>query len=432
MMKFYESLLEKQNKENLFLIWDAKQMTYGEAEHFISHLSDKLSSHHIEKTVVGIHVDDPFLQILSFLAVEKAGAIPLLIHEYLEGETLEHFISEREIHFLLSEKGEEVIPSLHIQKYKEGTKEGNLFAVLSSGSSGIAKILFRTKESWIDFFSIQNKLFHVKEESVLFVQGSLAFTGNFNMVMGFLNEGATLVGSSKLLPKSWLKLIEEQKVTHIYMIPSKLSPLVRQKGSAASVTHILSGSELMTERILRNAEKVFPSGEMILYYGASELSYVSYIQGKDIRKYPDAVGKPFPGVKVSIENDMIYVDTPYRAEGVPAHHTCYDLGSTDEEGRIHYLGRREDVYNIKGNHVSRQKVLSHLLIVEGVWEAELLLKGGKLTAFIVGDEGLTAKKMNQQLKALYPFELPDRYVFLKEIPKMSTGKTNKKILLSME
>ena len=49
---------------------------------------------------------------------------------------------------------------------------------MTSGTTGQAKVLFRTFNSWAGFFDEQNRVFGVTENSCMFAQGSLAFTGN--------------------------------------------------------------------------------------------------------------------------------------------------------------------------------------------------------------------------------------------------------------
>lgn len=57
---------------------------------------------------------------------------------------------------------------------------------MTSGTTGRAKVLFRTYESWAGFFEEQNRVFGVTPDSCMFAQGSLAFTGNLNLYMGAL------------------------------------------------------------------------------------------------------------------------------------------------------------------------------------------------------------------------------------------------------
>ena len=420
------------------LLWNGKPMSYQEVAEIVEGIADQLRPLSVKGKVLGIRLSDPKAQLFYFLAAEQVGAVPLLLHEYLRAEELVSLWQQRPLDGILSDEPFAGIAwnkvgnfYFHSDRKGEGRKG---FAVLSSGSSGLPKVFFRRDESWSDFFPVQNGIFHIDHDSKLYCQGSMAFTGNLNMVMAFLYEGATIVGTSRLFPKTWMKEIQEKRVTHVYMIPSKLSALCRVKGEADQVSHVLTGSQLMTEKLLSGLERHFPKSRTILYYGASEMSYVSYIEGKDIRKRPDSVGRPFPGIHISIDQGNIMVRTPYAIEGAPQPVTCHDLGRIDEEGYLHFLGRKEDVYHVKGNHVSKQKVLSHLLMLPGIEEAELVGEkqpngDDRIVACLVGDPSVGNTAILHGLEEkLQSWELPSRILWLTQIPRTSTGKTDKKRL----
>jgi long-chain acyl-CoA synthetase len=442
-MRLVDYLLRygREKEDKPFLSLDGRTLTYGDALKEAAKTGELLKKESVSGRVIGIYADEPEQQILYFLASEYSGAVPLLIHEYLKGDSLRQLLSERPIDFFLSprpynEKSRALTDGLYINRLRENGEKKSGFAVLTSGSTGLPEIYFRRDESWTDFFPVQNRIFNVNGDSVLYLQGSMAFTGNFNMAAAFLAEGAEIAGMSRLLPRRWLEGIRECKATHVYMIPSKLAALSRVKGSAEGVQYILTGSQLMTEKTISGLARVLPGAQTILYYGASELSYVSYIEGDRIREKPDSVGKPFPNVHVTFQNGEIYVDCPYMVEGISAPYTCHDLGYMDEEGDIHFLGRREDVYNIRGNHVSRQKVLSHLLMVPGVEDAEIMAHGSdeekKLFAFVSGADLPSDSAIIRELgKKLLKWEIPKTFIRLPSIPRTSTGKTDRKKLTQL-
>ena len=442
-MKLYEYLIDYGIKEedHLFYRDDDSILTYGEALHEARELADFLLDREARGKVAAFYGDDPKDQLLFFLAAEMVGARPLLLHEYLKEGDVAELLAKRPIDFFLSRRD---FPSLSLQEDGDfyirdlGNRGGGAgdFGVLTSGSSGLPKVLFRRDESWSDFFPLQNGIFEVNRDSRLFVQGSLAFTGNLNMVMGFLAAGASIHLSKHLLPRTWMKRIQEEGISHVYMIPSKLSPLSKSRGIAEGLAYILTGSQLMTSALCHRLMDRFPKARVILYYGASELSYVSYIEGQDILEKPDDVGRPFPGIAVSIKDGEILVDTPYGVEGISRPFTCHDLGRIDGEGDLHFLGRREDVYHIKGNHVPKQKVLAHLLMEEGVEEAEILAEkrdngDDRMTAFLVGSRREPAELVRSLSSRLSPWEIPSRFIYVDSIPRTSTGKTDREKLAEL-
>ena len=82
------------------------------------------------------------------------------------------------------------------------------------------------------------------------------------------------------------------------------------------------------------------------------------------------------------------------------------------------------MYHVQGNHVSRQKVLSSLLMVDGVEDAEVTaLKqtngDDTLIAFLTGQ----VMERKQLVK-----NLSSRFMVLPAIPRTSTGKADRKKL----
>lgn len=440
-MHLYDDLRHwaEKSPEQIFLLWRGKALSYSEAYSRVCAIAASLSPWRGQ--VLGLRFSDPPSQVLYFLGSMMAGAVPVLLHEYLKEEDIAALLKERPIGGLLSDtcfEGLKMQPAGEFWQL-EGNETGACadFGVLTSGTSGLAKVLFRKEASWRDFFPVQNDIFHINRQAVLYLSGSMAFTGNLNMLMAFLYAGATIAGTEAVQPKTWMKDIGRAQATHVYMIPSKLSALCRVRGEATSVTHILTGSQLMTKRLLDALTRHFTMSHTILYYGASELSYVSYIEGKDILIHPNAVGHPFPGISISIRDEEIYVDTPYAVEGTSHPLTCHDMGRLDEEGMLYFLGRREDQYHIKGNHVSRQKVLSHLLMLPCVEEAEVIGEkqangDDRLIAFLSGEMPASEAALLRLLaEKLRPWEIPHRILRVASIPKTSTGKTDRKRLLAM-
>lgn len=441
-MKFSDYLFRyaEEKGDSLLFSCDDRKMTYGEGAEEIKKRSYFLKKIQVKGKVTALYFTDPAEQLLYFLSVQAAGGIPVLVHEYLKEEDIHLLLKERPIDLFISDKE---FPSLSMKKenslyVRENGNHGENgdFGVLTSGSTGIPKIFFRRGESWSDFFPLQNRIFEVDGKARLFLHGSLAFTGNLNMAMAFLAEGSSLYCTSRLLPKAWLQTIKNEEITHAYLIPSKLSPLSKVKVISESLKYILTGSQLMTAVLFHRLEKVFPHSRIILYYGASELSYISYIEGNEILQAPDSVGKPFPGISISIRNEEIWVDTPYGVEGIDRPYTCHDLGRMDEMGHLHFLGRREDMYHIQGNHVARQKVLAHLLMIPGIEEAEILSikkENGddSICAFLSGNVPDGTGLVHILSENLHPWEIPSRFVKVPAIPRTSTGKTDRKKLLSL-
>ncbi len=304
--------------------------------------------------------------------------------------------------------------------------------VMTSGTTGAPKVLFRSFDSWAGFFDEQNRVFKITENSCMFAQGSLAFTGNLNLYMGVLYAGACIAAADKFRPRLWQDMIARNNCDVVYLIPAKLRLLARScRGRLDCVKSIIAGSQGFDRKDLAAVQGVMPNALMTLYYGASELNYISYITGAEMTEDRTIIGRPFKGVGISIKDGKIYIDTPYHVIGKPRPCTLGDCGSIDEKGLLHFLGRSDEMYNINGLKISGVKVTGALLDCDGVEDAAVLPVTGEedfLAAFVAG-AGLGKTALVQMLRGrLTEHEIPKRFIFMDELPKNESGKTDIKKL----
>ena len=306
----------------------------------------------------------------------------------------------------------------------------NIFAVTTSGSTGTPKILRRTFESWADFFPTQNRIFRVDETTKLFMHGNLNFTGNLNAFLATLDAGGTIVTTEKFFPRRWLELVRD--ATAIYLVPTKLV-LLTTGAPLENIRSIFTGSQVLTKAQSLSLMKKFPAAEIFLYYGASELSFVTYKKiSADNAGDVQNLGKPFDGVKIFIRDGLIYVDTKLSVLGVENPCTVGDAGFVDENGDLIFRGRGEDFINRGGVKIFASAVENKLLTIDGVTAAAVtkipdVTRGENFVAFVVGNVN---KKIIRQ--ALSPAELPREIIFVDELPLNSAGKVDKKLLESID
>ena len=178
-------------------------------------------------------------------------------------------------------------------------------------------------------------------------------------------------------------------------------------------------------------ELIVPKGRRASHLVLEDGSKVWVNSGSTFR-FPTTFEKNKREVYVDGE---IYIDTKFHVDGVKCPATLGDCGSIDGNGMLHFLGRRDDMYNINGIKVSGLKVESALLDCGGVEDAAALAEksGGKdlLTVFVVG-RGLNKTGLLQKLHGkLTEHELPKRIIFIDALPKNESGKTDRKKLQTM-
>lgn len=302
----------------------------------------------------------------------------------------------------------------------------NVFEVATSGSTSAPKILRRTFESWNNFFPTQNKIFRVDENSKLFMHGSLDFTGNLNALMSILHAGGSIITTDKFAPKTWLELIDN--ATTIYLVPTKLALLATGQ-PLHNIRSIFTGSHVLTEAQSLALMKKFPSAEIFLYYGASELSFITYKKiSADNAAEVRNLGKAFNGVKIFVRDGLIYVDTPYRVNGFENPGTVGDMGYFNERGELIFLGRGDDFINRGGVKIFASAIEEKLIAIDGIESAAVVKVGDKIRGenFLAYIVGRVDKKIIRQ--ALSPTESPREIIFVPSLPMNAAGKVDKKIL----
>lgn len=399
----YLQMLKEQPQEKLALVEDSEAYTYARLVQEAQELRTALD---YSEPAVFIHEESIARQLVRFLAYSGTKTVPIIATEVSR-----------------------------TQQFDVGAiPQAACMGVMTSGSTGKSKLLWRSYHSWADFFPEQNRVFGVDDKTVIFCQGSLAFTGNLNIYMGVLAAGGTLIVTQRFRPRHWLELMAEHGVNAIYLIPSKLLLLPKfMREPNTRVRSIISGSQSMGRVEADKLLEVFPEAEITLYYGASELNYITYIKDSEMTDDRTLIGRPFAGVQVSVADEEIFIDTPYHVEAISLPFSLKDRGRLDAEGRLHFLGRTDDILSVNGRKVSAVKVSRALMDLPDVEEAAVLVvhvdDADVLTAFVGAGQEYSKQQLVKLLRAgLEDYELPKQFIFLSELPHNESGKVDKAAL----
>ena len=317
----------------------------------------------------------------------------------------------------------------------EGVPTSADFGVLTSGTTGRPKPLWRSESSWREFFDIQNNIFYINKDTKIFLHGSFSFTGVSNMVVAVLWSGGTVITTSSLRPIRWIQLIDKYYVDHIYALPTKLRLLVRHcKSKLDSISYIIGGSQVLDRQLMEQLELICPNMEFILYYGASELNYITYCTGKEWLDREGTVGRPFPTVKIAEQNSVIYVTTKHHIEGISDTYTVNDCGYIDRDGYLMFHGRRGDVINKGGYKISIPEMELYLQSLQGVSEVAIItindeIRGEDFIAYMVLEDNTKLSKIIECIHHERPsVEWPKAILEIPMIPLTECSKVDKRKL----
>jgi len=438
-MNYFDLLVQQTetHPDKLFFVMDDHAFTY---EKFLK-LTDNIFRSAKETDVqpgddVLLFANNAVLQLAGFLALQHLGVRPILVHKDLGPREVADVQAVNDLQGFAEVQASTVrFTPTHLPQ--QAHAEPDILGVLSSGSTGTPKVLYRTYDSWAGFFPTQNEIFAVADDTVMFLHGSLSFTGNMNSLLSVLYAGGTIVTSDHLRCKIWAQLMIEYHVNCIYMIPTKLVLLAEAMNGRQAfpeVCTMFTGSQLLTPPMIEDLMDILPNAQIILYYGASELNYITYAIVDSPYRPPENLGRPFPGIEISIQDGLIYVDTKYHVSGAQVPFSVRDTGSINEKGELIFGGRKGAFVNRGGVKLNLLKMETELQSLAGVREAVALrtkdeLRGEGVVAFVVKEEAATEEDVRRTIRhALAAAEMPDKLIFVAEIPLNDCGKPDQDAL----
>jgi 2-furoate---CoA ligase len=264
-----------------------------------------------------------------------------------------------------------------------------------------------------------------------------------------------------------LELIEAERVTNLYLVPTLYHDLVHHARFAAtdvsSVRKLGFAGAPMTDGLLAVLTKAFAPELFVNHYGSSEI--YTFTINQDAAQKPGSAGKaglnqmvrviklgggPEDRAAVDEEGEIVAIASGDEAfEGYwrrpeadakalkQGWYFTGDTGYVDEDGDVFVTGRVDDMIITGGENVSPVEIESCLSLHPAVSEVAIVglpdERWGKIVAaFIkrtrpVSDEELDA---HCRVSGLANFKRPRRYVFVEAVPKSPVGKLLRRKLVA--
>jgi long-chain acyl-CoA synthetase len=338
------------------IVYKGKTVTYAEIWKIIDDRA-KIFSTISEKNILLNHKDE-LENLLNFLTIISIGKVGIFVGKHLKKNELEILRNENKA-FIIDENTLNLQLTLtrNIQQITYHQSPNTQFlGVLTSGTTSTPKLIFKDYQSWFSAFPHQSKVFGIGENDRLFVCDALSYSANLNAVLHMLWLGGTVVLTSLNTANNWEQQIEKEAVTSIFMVPSHYR-LLKNIGKN-SVKSIVSAGEKLDPETAKKLLNFAPNALLTEYYGSAELGHITYHQGQAIIDNPLSVGKPFPEVKIKIENEQIYVDSPYISPDYRNNKTNFDLGYFIDNQLI-LMGRAGRMFNRRGLNIFAEEIENH-------------------------------------------------------------------------
>ena len=360
------------------------------------------------------------------------------------------------------------LPHEHLEEITIDPLQPALFQ-LSGGTTGVPKLIPRTHNDYIYNSKAAAAINDIQPNDALLTVLPLAH--NFPLacpgIQGFLLHGARTVLSTSTRPADMLKLIEQERITHVELVPTLLirlldDPTLKER-DLSSLRIINTGGQKLQPEVKMRAEALIKGCKVQEVFGMAEglLCYVRLDDPDELRY--ETAGRPVsPGDELRLVdetgNDVpegeigeLLVRGPYTLRGYfrnPEHNArtftsdgfyrSGDLMRRHPSGNYIVEGRKKDLINRGGEKISAEEVENLLLAHPAILNAACVpmpdpLLGERMCAFVMLRPGkaLTLEEVTQFLlqKDIAKFKLPERLEIVSELPLSKVGKILKQELI---
>jgi acyl-CoA synthetase (AMP-forming)/AMP-acid ligase II len=276
--------------------------------------------------------------------------------------------------------------------------------------------------------------------------------------------GATCVFLDGATPRSYLRLLREERIAWAYTVPSMWSLVLRERdlvpGSLPDLRVAGTGGAPLTPDLRAAFRDRLPGVRLLDIYGLSEThSPATMLLDHEQEAHAGTVGRPLPCMEVAVRDDAgrdlpsgevgeiwlrgSLVTTGYfrdpgatAAAIVDGWFDTGDVGRVDGEGYLQVLDRSKDMINRGGTKVFSAQVEQLLRAHPDVVDAAVVaapdrLHGEAVAAFVVREPGAAVEGRDLRrwvTDRLAEHAAPTVVRFVEELPRGTTGKTDKKVL----
>jgi acyl-CoA synthetase (AMP-forming)/AMP-acid ligase II len=478
----------------LAMIDQAGLRTFGQVAERTDRLANGLAALGITaETKIGVLARNGSGMVESLIACSKLGVDVVLLNTGLSAHQIEDLVSRHGLSVVLADDDLEplirylptevrrvstaarlgdfdhpTIDDLIIREppapLKPPAKPGKLI-VLTSGTTGTPKGARRpTPKGLAEAASMLSRIPLRVGERMLIAAPIFHSWGLAALQIG-MPLRATLVLRPRFDAEDCLATIAARRCTALFAVPIMLQrilnlpPSVRARYDTSSLRIVASSGSVLSGSLVTGFMDAF--GDVLYnFYGSTEVSWATVADPADLRAAPTTAGRPPLGTRVGIlgsggdpvphgvigrifvGNDMLFDGYTDRA-AKDFHHALMDTGDRgylDADGRLFISGRDDEMIISGGENVFPRPVeeaLSALpqvdeVAVVGVADTEY---GQRLAAYVVVKDGarLDADAVRAYVhQRLARFSVPRDVVFLDELPRNSTGKVLKRLLVEGE
>jgi amino acid adenylation domain-containing protein len=423
------------------------------------------------------------------------GKLARLAEFYAEGTPVRTvFLMEEQEHAPAGlPQNTRVVTWQEIQSYSDGrlpspgTIETDLAYILyTSGSTGDPKGVMISHRTILTFVNWACATFELGPADRVTSHAPLHFDLSTFDLYATIKAGGTVVlvpEAHSVFPIQLVSLLQDEQITVTYMVPSIYSLMVNRGKLAghdlSRLRLVLFAGEVFPIKYLRELVRAIPQADYYNLYGPTETNVCTYykVQPRDLEAgctQPVPIGIACENMEVfAVDEDGKRVTEPGKEGELWARGSCVaqgywadpeksargfvpnifqphfaeivyrtgDIVTLDEDGvNWRYIGRRDHMVKSRGYRIELGEIEAALYGHPAVNEAAVVavpdeLVGNRIQAFVVPVNGsnLSDKELQGHCRRFLPqYMVPEAIFLCDELPKTSTGKINRTLLMEQE
>jgi acyl-CoA synthetase (AMP-forming)/AMP-acid ligase II len=497
--------------EQEILVFGSERLTYLALNDLVARLSTVFKHLGLQqRDVVAILDTNSHVYVASYYAAAKAGLTFLPLNYRAKDPELEYMINtakakvllvgDRYIdlinrmasrlaatHMVALGRGRDPMPRLSellaaaASDESEAEVEDEDVSVLmyTSGTTSLPKGVMLSFRDFTAYVTANIEMADGTERGAFLVCAPFYHIAGTTAMMTNLWTGRKMIVMPQFDPKSWLQLVQNERVTHAFVVPTMMKQVLDEPLFAStdfsSLTNLAYGGAPMPISVIRRAIEAFPKHVgFVNAYGQTETTSSLTVLGPDDHRIEgspaevelklkrlNSIGKPLPDVEIRVRDDNnrflppgevgeIIIRTPRIMKGYAGREddaalaegwrATGDLGWVDNDGYVFFAGRKDDMIIRGGENIAPAEIETILMSHPAVDEAAVIGVpsvewGQTVKAYVVLRSGqkVTAQDLQEFCRTrLASFKRPEEIEFIDALPKNPLGKILRKELHARE
>ncbi|BCL39534.1 amino acid adenylation domain-containing protein [Nostoc sp. MS1] len=464
------------------VVFAGQKLTYRELDAQANQLAQYLQSLGVKAEVmVGLCVERCLEMMVGLLAILKAGGVYVPIDPAYPQERIAYILSDSLLSVVLTQ--EKYVASLpnhqgrvvcldalelsgaSVSPITDVTPENLAYIIYTSGSTGKPKGVAIAHRGLCNLVTAQIKSFDVLLDSCVLQFASLSFDASISEIFMAVCAGAKLyLGSPESMQPgpALLELLQQQKITHVTLVPSALAALPFAELPALQ-SLIVAGEACPASLV----EKWASGRRFLNAYGPTESTVCATVAQCQPGEQP-LIGRPIDNTQIYILDAHLqpvpigvpgelhiasvglargYLNRPDLTDEKFIPHPFSDqlnsrLYKTGDQARylsdssIEYLGRIDAQVKLRGFRIELGEIEAVLSLHEDVQSCCAIAREDnpgerRLVAYVVPhpQHTPTTSQLRQFLTSKLPFYMvPNTFVFLESLPLTPNGKVDRHAL----